>query len=1011
MKAYAIRGFTKGVETSLVEFVHYFIYAMLAYRLMNWVMIGQSNFEEFESLFQSSNQKGIDSLVTILAQLEAKWLRLILVSPILIGASQSIMSLRSAREVSSEQLQQITDDISEQLGKSSSFCRDTVREKLSILPGVSALGSRVQKLEQLTRWDGRLTVEDRRKSFESIRRAAKEFHQFAQLNALESLAKIIHGVGLKDLPRLYTVGYSKADLLEILYAKITALKELENLSQTSSQTWKGKFTSTPCRIYATYLLWWVGLSTSFWKQQLPFFMFKAVKLTIEIFFLQKIAESILEAIRCPDKPGFKFGDGYQDWASDYTAECFTTRISLFRTIDSNESVDALVAEIPQYHLTELNSLDLSSKYLTSEEASKIIQAVVQQKAHLKTLDLSFNQLMVINESMLSGLTQLNFLGLRYSQQNGQLNTLSDGVFNGLIQLNSLDLSGNGQNTLSNGVFNGLTQLNSLDLSNNQLSTLSNSVFSELTQLNYLYLYGNKLSTLNNSVFSKLTQLNDLDLWGNQLRTLSNGVFNGLTQLNNLDLSNNQLNTLSDDVFNELTQLNSLHFGGNRLIILNTGVFNGLSQLQSLYLNHNYFNTSALMDILTQLPSSLTELSIASNPMNYIPQNFSILLPIALQNLSVGGNYIPPTLTREFMQYFPKQLTSFSVTNSFISNITPRCFLDFSTLVALDLSSNQLKILNNGVFNGLTQLNYLDLVSNHLTTLSDDVFNGLTQLNTLYLDDNQLSTLSNDIFSKLTQLNILSLGSNKLNTLSNGSFSRLSQLLYLVLLSNQLNDLSIKNLTQNFPYQLSSLDLRFNKQIGIEGMLSLAEILPCTNLSLIYVDENSANTSLILAVQENTLRKVCESQRCHANLPASQSCSISQDSADLGKIIWGTESSIKAIEKDNFADMNPSATHYFIEFVGSYSLTHFSLPALPSPNFFSTSTTARVMAVGVIAFGFLIYKNATLVRNVVNAGCQFLQRCFYRTSDSKTSTNLYSLYSSNKTGKVCMDSYPTTVFNS
>ena len=203
-------------------------------------MTGQSNFEEFESLFQSSNQKGIDSLVTTLAQLEAKWLRLILVSPILIGALQSIVSLRSAWEVSSEKLQQMTDDISEQLDKSSNFCRDTVKEKLSVLPGMSALGSRVQKLEQLTRWDGRLNVDDRRKSFESIRRAAKESHQIAQLNALESLAKIVHGVGFKDLPRLYAAGYSKADLLEILYAKTTALKELEDLSQTLSSILESK---------------------------------------------------------------------------------------------------------------------------------------------------------------------------------------------------------------------------------------------------------------------------------------------------------------------------------------------------------------------------------------------------------------------------------------------------------------------------------------------------------------------------------------------------------------------------------------------------------------------------------------------------------------------------------------------------------------------------------------------------------------------------------------------------
>ena len=90
------------------------------------------------------------------------------------------------------------------------------------------MGSRVQKLEQLIRWDGRLNVDDRRKSFESICRVAKESHQIAQLNALESLAKIVHGVGLKDLPRLNSAGYSKADLLETLYAKTTAFKELED---------------------------------------------------------------------------------------------------------------------------------------------------------------------------------------------------------------------------------------------------------------------------------------------------------------------------------------------------------------------------------------------------------------------------------------------------------------------------------------------------------------------------------------------------------------------------------------------------------------------------------------------------------------------------------------------------------------------------------------------------------------------------------------------------------------
>ena len=114
------------------------------------------------------------------------------------------------------------------------------------------------------------------------------------------------------------------------------------------------------------------------------------------------------------------------------------------------------------------------------------------------------------------------------------------------------------------------------------------------------------------------------------------------------------------------------------------MFSKLSQLQFLYLNNNYFNTTTLTDALNQLPPSLSLLNIASNTMNYIPQNFSKLLPISLQSLHIGGDYIPPTLTREFMQSFPRQLTSFSITYSFINNITAGCFLDFPMLIALDL---------------------------------------------------------------------------------------------------------------------------------------------------------------------------------------------------------------------------------------------------------------------------------------------------------------------------------------
>ena len=50
--------------------------------------------------------------------------------------------------------------------------------------------------------------QSRQQAFELIRRVAWEGDKITQLNALESLAKIAHGIGLKDFPRLQRAGYS-----------------------------------------------------------------------------------------------------------------------------------------------------------------------------------------------------------------------------------------------------------------------------------------------------------------------------------------------------------------------------------------------------------------------------------------------------------------------------------------------------------------------------------------------------------------------------------------------------------------------------------------------------------------------------------------------------------------------------------------------------------------------------------------------------------------------------------
>ncbi|XP_065193195.1 slit homolog 2 protein-like [Sycon ciliatum] len=80
----------------------------------------------------------------------------------------------------------------------------------------------------------------------------------------------------------------------------------------------------------------------------------------------------------------------------------------------------------------------------------------------------------------------------------------------------------------------------LYLERNQIQTLSDGVFPGLTNLQELWLDNNQIQTLSDGVFSGLTNLRKLYLESNQIQTLSDGVFSGLTNLQTLWLNSNPL---------------------------------------------------------------------------------------------------------------------------------------------------------------------------------------------------------------------------------------------------------------------------------------------------------------------------------------------------------------------------------------------------------------------------------------------------------------------------------------
>ena len=102
--------------------------------------------------------------------------------------------------------------------------------------------------------------------------------------------------------------------------------------------------------------------------------------------------------------------------------------------------------------------------------------------------------------------------------------------------------------LSEGTFDKLTELISLDLSYNNLTLLPVGIFDKLTKLTNLNLYGNNLTSLPDGIFDELTELTSLDLSYNNLTSLPAGIFNELKALYYINLSGNGLLSLPDSIF-------------------------------------------------------------------------------------------------------------------------------------------------------------------------------------------------------------------------------------------------------------------------------------------------------------------------------------------------------------------------------------------------------------------------------------------------------------------------------
>ena len=210
----------------------------------------------------------------------------------------------------------------------------------------------------------------------------------------------------------------------------------------------------------------------------------------------------------------------------------------------------------------------------------------------------------------------------------------------------LSLNGNNIHKLPKGIFDNLINLESLYLNGNNIKELPKGIFDKLTKLKTLGLSTNSIQNLPKGIFDKLTNLKQLQLSDNKITEIENGIFDKLSSIESIGLSNNYITRIHDNAFGNLEKLSHIYLYNNKLKNIPRGIGN-LKNLKGLVLNNN--DISEIPKELSNA-NNLTELDLHTNYIKEIPKEIYEKLK-KLTNLDVSDNQISE-IPKNILEYFP-----------------------------------------------------------------------------------------------------------------------------------------------------------------------------------------------------------------------------------------------------------------------------------------------------------------------------------------------------------------------
>ncbi|XP_053546656.1 toll-like receptor 13 [Bombina bombina] len=164
-----------------------------------------------------------------------------------------------------------------------------------------------------------------------------------------------------------------------------------------------------------------------------------------------------------------------------------------------------------------------------------------------------------------------------------------------------------------------------------------------------------------------------------------------------------------------------------------------------------------------------------------------------------------------IQYLPTQTKWLNVSQNEITVIQNEAFCHLSNLLELGLGRNKISKIEKSAFHCLDKLYFLDLSYNLIKSLDSLDFQKLTNLSVLNISHNKICTLQNVVFKPLRALKELNLAFNCISDfrIVTESIQNIQSLSKLYLKNNYIRDLSDKRSFVVLPF-LQYLNLDYNK---------------------------------------------------------------------------------------------------------------------------------------------------------------------------------------------------------